>query len=69
MPVKEDGMRREIESDSIGDSILTSDAGVGPISAVTTAGGWCSVKQIEQRHYAEKFAASGIAAVFGQPVV
>jgi fermentation-respiration switch protein FrsA (DUF1100 family) len=67
MPIKGDGMRRDVEFDSNGDTIrgwfFTPDEGEGPFPTVVMAGGWCYVKEIVQPHYAEMFAAHGIAAV------
>jgi hypothetical protein len=60
-------MRQDVEFTSGGETVrgwlYTPDAGDGPFPVVVMAGGWCYVKELVQPHYAEHFAANGIAAL------
>jgi fermentation-respiration switch protein FrsA (DUF1100 family) len=60
-------MRRDIELRSGGETVrgwlYTPDEGEGPFPVVVMAGGWCYVKELVQPHFAERFAAAGLAAV------
>ncbi len=60
-------MRQDIEFKS-GDDVVrgwlyTPDEGEGPWPCIVMAGGWCYVKELVQPHYAEMFAAAGLAAI------
>lgn len=59
-------MRRDIEFQSGGETVrgwLYLPEGDGPHPVVVMAGGWCYVKELVQPHYAERFAAGGVAAL------
>ncbi len=60
-------MRRDVEfqsgTDTIRGWLYTPDQSDGPHPLVVMAGGWCYVKELVQPHYAEMFAAVGIAAL------
>jgi uncharacterized protein len=60
-------MRRDTEFGSGGERVrgwlYTPDGGSGPFPAVVMAGGWCYVKELVQPHVAERFAATGLAAI------
>jgi len=59
-------VRRDIEFQSGGETVrgwLYLPEGEGPHPIVVMAGGWCYVKELVQPHYAERFAAGGVAAL------